>query len=267
MPPLAEPFRRYLMLLQADEEPPGLDYLRRLVHAQICRVPFENVSKVLLFGREGSGRPATIDEYLDGIEHFDLGGTCYSANPFFAELLRAVGFDAGLFGADMSTPNVHTVIRVRIAGRAYHVDAGYGGPFREPLCLEDLPHEICEGELRYRVEGGGQEVAVSVYSGGERTQGYRAHEPPRAFDFFRQIILDSFLPGKTFMTHLRIVRIFARHSAELFDQTLTVHREGSSRTQELGSMAELRRAVEDDLAMPRCPVDEAIEVLERLRAS
>ena len=101
--------------------------------AHICRVPFENISKLLLIGREGTPRPTRLPEFLDGIERQDLGGTCYSNNPFLVELLRALGYDADLLGADMSSPNVHTVIRVRLDGAEWHVDAGYGGPFWRPI--------------------------------------------------------------------------------------------------------------------------------------
>jgi hypothetical protein len=45
---------------------------------------------------------------------------------------------------------------------------------------------------------------------------------------------------------------------------LTVYRKGRRRTTELGSVAELRHAVETELAMPRCPVEKAVEALARI---
>src|ERR1035438_69834 len=50
--------------------------LDEIVRRHLCRVPFENVSKLLLLGREGAGRVTMLAEFLDGIEHRDLGGTC-----------------------------------------------------------------------------------------------------------------------------------------------------------------------------------------------
>ena len=76
---LSELHRRYLRLLGIDHLPSGLDGLRLVVRRHLIRVPFENLSKLLLFDREGAGRPIALSEFLDGIEHHDLGGTCYTS--------------------------------------------------------------------------------------------------------------------------------------------------------------------------------------------
>jgi arylamine N-acetyltransferase len=263
---LNEQHHRYLRLLGLDEPPNGLPGLRQLVMRQLCRVPFENVSKLLLFGRERQGRVTTLTEYLDGIEHHDLGGTCYTANPFFYQLLAALDYDVDLLGADMSTANVHTCIRVRLDGDEYHVDVGYAAPFRAPMRLRDLPIELRDGRLRYilgRSEEDG-ELTVGVYAGLDRIHGYRAHNQPRTPDFFRQTILDSYLPGKTFMTCLRISRFYEQGSVHLRDRVLTIESAQHLTERELHNMAELREAIEGPLAMPRCPIAEAVAVLEEV---
>src|SRR3954462_2304748 len=141
-------FQRYLQILGFDRAPTGISGLHDLVRAHILKVPFENVSKLLLFDREGSGRLNTIEEFLDGIEHHDLGGTCYTSNPFFTELLRHLGYEADLHSADMNVPNVHSCIRVRVDGRSYHVDVGNAAPFLDPIPLDALPYKIQRGEMR-----------------------------------------------------------------------------------------------------------------------
>ena len=264
--PSGDPYRRYLRLLGIESLAPGLAGLRQIVASHIRRVPFENVSKLLLYGREGAGRPATLSEFLDGIEHFDLGGTCYSSNPFLAGLLRAVGYDADLLGADMSAPNVHTCIRVRLDGAAYHADVGYAAPFREPLRLDRLPHQVSHGSHRYVLDRDPQGALFEVneYSGQERLHGYRAHEPPRDSAFFHRIVLDSYLPGKTFMSCLRITRFFEDYTVELRDRTLAYYAAGASREAALSDRAALESAVANHLAMPRCPITQAVEDLERI---
>ena len=170
MSTLPEPYPRYLRLLGIDEVPSGLEGLRTIVRQHLFRAPFENISKLCLFGREGAGRFVTLSEFLDRIEYHDLGGTCHACNPFLADLLRALGYDADLLGADM-TPrlNCHTCLRVRIDSVAYHVDVGYGGPFREPIRLDRLPYEIVEGTQRYvldrKPDGEGYEMARVFRSG------------------------------------------------------------------------------------------------------
>ncbi len=251
---------RYLRLLGFDSPPSGLEGLREIVRRHVCRVPFENVSKLLLL------RPPAFEEFLDGIEHRDLGGTCYTSNPFLADLLRRLGYDADLLGADMSTPNIHTSIRVRLADIEYHVDAGYGAPFRAPIRLDRLPHEIRQGGDRYVLERAARPDAyeLSHFSGAERRHGYIVHGPARPFEFFGRTILDSYAPGRTFMSCLRIIRFFDRDAAEILNRTLIRHRGSTSIETRLSSAAELESAVANELAMPRCPVRDAAEVLERI---
>jgi arylamine N-acetyltransferase len=75
-------YQRYLRLLEIDGLPAGLEGLRRIVYQHLLRVPFENVSKLLLLNAEGAGRITALPEFLDGIEYQDLGGACYTNNPF-----------------------------------------------------------------------------------------------------------------------------------------------------------------------------------------
>jgi arylamine N-acetyltransferase len=257
---------RYLRVLGLDRRPSGLDGLHALVRAHVTRVPFENVSKLLLYGREGRARALSLAEFLVGVEHHDLGGTCYSSNPFFAELLRALGYEADLVGADMSEPNVHTSIRVHIDHREYHVDVGYGAPFYEPMALDRLPHAIDWGRCRYVLERSERDgtFVMSHLEDGTRKHGYVVHPPPRDARFFRPIVIGSFEPSRTFMRCLRIARFFDDCSVDLHDRQLTVSRPGSSRDVRLDTPAELRDAMNDLLRMPRCPIEQAIAVYERL---
>ena len=223
-------------------------------------MPFENVSKLTLFGREGAGRVTTVSEFLDGIENYDLGGTCYTNNPYLAELLQALGYDAGLLGADMTKPDVHTVIRVRIDGVAWHVDVGFAAPFRQPIRLDQLPYEVEHGNDRYVLDGD----EMSVYSGRERQYGYIMHGPPRKTEFFRPVVLASYNRNQTFMTCLQITRFFEEHTVELRNRKLIRYRGSESSYTTLSTLAELRSAVATSLAVPRCPVEKAIAVLEQV---
>lgn len=262
---MREASSRYLRLLGFDHPPSDLEGLRQLVRRHIIRVPFENISKLLLIGREHTGRITTLAEFLDGLEQYDLGGTCYTANPFFAELLREIGYDADLLGCDMRSVNVHTAIRARVGGKEYHVDVGYGGPFYGPLPLAELPHEMRQGPYRYVLDRGGDgRLAMDVFRGGERVHGYVVNEAPRGFDFFREIILDSFRPAATFMTRVRVVRYFENHSVELRNALVTCHEAGASREIRLSSMQELREVFDNELRMSRCPVERAVETLEQI---
>ena len=257
---------RYLRLIGLSEPPRGLDGLRLLVRHHLTAVPFENISKLLQFERERIGRPVTVEEFLDGIEHHDLGGTCYSSNPFLAALLQAIGYEAVLLGADMATPDVHTSIRVRVDGNDYHVDVGYAAPFREPIPLNRLPYAVPHGHHRYVLDRGrvNHTFELKTFDREAHIHGYVVHPPPRTPEFFRQTIVDSFERGRTFMRCLRITRFFDDHAVELRNRRLIVYRGAESHETIINSLAELRYAVEMDMLMPRCPVERAVTVLEGL---
>lgn len=258
---------RYLAVLGLEcTAQPDLAELSAIVRRHLVRIPFENVSKLLLFDREGAGRPTTLAEFLDGIEQNDLGGTCYSSNPFLAELLRALGYDAALLGADMSAPDVHTSVRVGIGGREYHVDVGYAAPLMEPVPLDGLPYEVSLGRDTYVLDNapsGAHEL--SHYNDGQRRHGYVVHQPPRRFEYFHPVIVASFGPGRTFMRCLRITRFFEDGSAiELRNRRLLRMSRGEVVERRMESLDDLRAAVGNEFGMPRCPVEHAVRVLERL---
>ena len=62
-------FERYLNVLGVADARPDLDGLRRIVRAQLIRVPFENVSKLFLARSRGFRGVPDLDLYLDGIEN------------------------------------------------------------------------------------------------------------------------------------------------------------------------------------------------------
>jgi arylamine N-acetyltransferase len=261
---LPEIHRRYLRLLGIEGEPSGLEGLRTLTRAHLFAVPFENVSKLLLLEREGAGRFFTLPECLDGIEHHDLGGTCYSLNPYYGDLLRALGYHVDLLGADMGPRlNCHTSLRVTVDSIAYHVDVGYGGPFREPMRLDRLPCELQEGHNRYVLEQRGERYEMSVLSNGERVHGYIVHASPRPHEFFAPALNNSFAPQAAFLNCLRICRFYENYSVTLLDRTLHVHRGSETVETQLEDPAEWEAAFAASLSMPRCPAAAAIRVLER----
>ena len=66
------------------------------------------------------------------------------------------------------------------------------------------------------------------------------------------------------MSLLRLVRIFPEHTVELKDRTLRIHHGTQTEERKFGSMSELRNAVDQEFRMPRCPVEEAVRILEEI---
>jgi len=82
---------RYLAILGVARREPSLEALRELLAAHLTRIPFENISKLYYRKRLGLVNLPGIQLYLEGIDKYHFGGTCYSNNYHFHLLLRSLG--------------------------------------------------------------------------------------------------------------------------------------------------------------------------------
>jgi N-hydroxyarylamine O-acetyltransferase len=213
---------RYLRVLGVERARPSLDALGRLVRAQLCRVPFENVSKLYYRRQQGRRELPGLELFLDGIERHRFGGTCYLNNFHFFRLLRALGYEAKLCGADMASgPDVHMAIRVRLGGRELLVDVGYAAPFYEPIPLDlPAPFTIRFGRDTYVVhpQDGGGRTSLELQRDGERAHGYLLKPAARTIAHFARVIRASYRPGATFMRSLLLVRFFDSQSVTILNR-------------------------------------------------
>ena len=254
-------FDRYLSILGVGREPPTLDNLRRLVRAQIIRVPFENISKLFLKKTADASYIPSLEDHLDGIERFNFGGTCYANNPHFAALLRHLGYEVDLCGADMSNPDVHLVSFVHLEGREYLVDVGYAAPFYQPLARDtDTKLEIAFGRHRYVLhpQDDLKRSRMEHIRDGELIHGYLAKPEPREIDHFDEIIRDSYSDQSTFMNVVVIERFFADRSIRIHNLTLTESNRTGATTTRLDDKEELARAIVTSCGFPSEMVREAI---------
>ncbi len=258
----AKTIERYLSILGIETAPPGLDHLTRLVRAQLTRVPFENISKLYLKKTQGASYIPSLEEHLDGIERFSFGGTCYANNPYFSQLLRHLGYDVDMCGADMSKPDVHVVSIVRLEGREYLVDVGYGAPFYEPMARDlDSEHEIVFGRNRYalRPQDGQGRSRMDHFHDGRLIHGYVVRPVPRQIQHFNDVIRDSYSDAATFMNVVVIERFFSDRSVRFHNFTLTDSTPDDATTTRLADREELVVAVEHRVGIPADIVREAVE--------
>ena len=113
--------------------------LNALVYAHQCSIPFENLSCC------DYGEPVVLDipSLYDKIVNRRRGGYCFELNGIFAALLWALGFDAystmcRLARSDELRPVMHRGVVVRLDGKRYFCDVGYGGPMA-PFAIELSP--------------------------------------------------------------------------------------------------------------------------------
>ncbi len=256
-----------MAVLGLEIEPPGERALSALVRAHLTRVPFENVSKLFLHRKIGATTIPALDDYLDGISRFNLGGTCYANNVSLFQLMRNLGYDVRLCGADMSKPNVHAVIVVRLNGREYLVDVGYGAPFSSPL-PRDLDRDVIVefGRDRYvlRPQDSEGRSAMDHYRDDTRVHGYVVNPRSRPLDDFIDVIRDSYRREATFMNAVVLARFYRDRVVRIRNLSIIEStRDGETETRLLDRDA-LVDAVRRFFGIPGAIVRFAIDGLDRL---
>jgi len=267
--PLApELISRYLAVLGVSRREPTAEALRELVAAHLTRVPFENISKLYNRKHHDLADLPPLQLYLDGIERYHFGGTCYSNNFHFYSLLASLGYDVKLCAADMNTPDVHAVIMVNVDGREYLVDAGYGAPLLSPLPRDLATEYIVElGRDRYilRPQDAIGRSRLEMYRDGQLKHGYLAKPAARRIEEFRHVIAGSFRPDATFLNCLLLTRFYSNRTIMIHNLTLVESHGSQSRVRSLASRDQLVAAVEEHFDMPRAIVAEAVNELGDLQ--
>jgi arylamine N-acetyltransferase len=260
-------FARYAGLLGVTWREPTLVALVELVAAHLTRVPFENISKLYHRKHARLRHLPNLELYLDGIERFNFGGTCYTNNYYLFLLLEHMGYDVELCGADMSNPDVHIVSMVKVDDREYIVDVGNAAPFHSPL-PRDLPddHVVSLGRDRYVLKP--QDLRgrsrMEMYRDGRLRHGYTANPTPRRIEHFDRVIRHSYTDDATFMNALLLVRFYPDHSVAVNNLELIESRGTESRVTTLADRDELVSVIEERFGMPRAMVADAIADLGEL---
>ncbi len=260
--------RRYLSALGVSLQKPSLEALRELVAAHLTRVPFENISKLYNRKHHGLTSLTPIELYLEGIERYHFGSTCYSNNFHFYTLLSALGYDVKLCGADMTDPDVHLVILTTVGNHEYLVDAGYGAPFLAPL-PRDLGTDYVTtlGRDRYvlKPQDPSGHSRLQVYRDGQMQHGYLVKPAPRRIEEFASVIADSFRPTATFLNALLLVRFYPGRALMIHNLTLVESQGNESSVHQLGGRAALVAKIVECFGMPRSIVSETVSELGELK--
>lgn len=258
---------RYLGLLGVSATTPDTKTLRRLVRAHLTHVPFENISKLWYARTPGYRGLPGIERFLDGIEQYRFGGTCYANNYYLYLLLVALGFDARLCGADMSRSDVHVVTMVRLPEGDFLVDGGYAAPFLDPLPLFSTGCvEVSLGSERYVLhprDGRGRS-RLDLYREGVLTHGYTAKPERREIAEFAGVIADSFSPAATFMNAVVVAKFEEDRSLVLHNRTLIESRGAVVRKRDLAGRSGVIDALETEFGIPPAVAGAALPDMNRL---
>lgn len=227
-PPLDAFLPRYLARIgYRGALAPTLDVLAALQAAHIAAIPFEAIDALTGAGVDIGG--AAVEAKLIGQRR---GGYCFEQNGLFLRALRAIGFDAeGLIGRVRwmlpddapPTPRSHMVVRVRVDGRAWLADVGFGAAVPpQPLAMDDEAPQPTRHES-YRIVRHGAEWQVAALIESEWRTLYRIEDaPPPAIDYEVGNWYTSAHPDSHFRHQLIAARTTAEARYGLRDNRLTV---------------------------------------------
>lgn len=246
-------FERYLRILGVKCSKPSYDVLKSIIQSHVMKVPFENISKLYYLRTSGFKGIPTLTQFLDGIEKYNFGGTCYSNNFHIHQLLKFLGYDVELHGADMKQPNVHLINQVKIDGREFIVDMGNAAPFFEPI-----PGDLTTD---YRIALGSDEYVLSpkdkngcsrmtLYRNGEFCHQYQVKHNPKRIEEFDHVIMNSYRSEATFMNCLLLTK-FNKESSIVIHNKTQIESKGKNVIKEsFGSIEELIVAIEKQFKIP-----------------
>ena len=252
-------FEKYLELLGISKSEPDLDFLRRIVKAHLIKIPFENISK-LLYKKQGLNHIPDLSTYLNGIESYNFGGTCYANNYYLYSILKHLGYNVKLCGADMKNPDVHLISIVTIDGSEYIVDGGYAAPFLVPL-PRDLEEDyvVTLGNEKYIIKPKDElgRTKVEQYYEENLQHWYTAKPRGRLIEEFDKVIKDSYSDDAIFMNAIRITKFSEVGSVVIKNLSLTENINNESSTIQI-LLKEIPSVIERKLGIPKDIVKKAV---------
>jgi arylamine N-acetyltransferase len=197
--------------------------LSQIVKSHLIKVPFENISK-LLYKKQGMNYIPDLSTFLNGIEKYNFGGTCYTNNYYLYLLLKYLEFNIKLCSADMKNPDVRLVSIVTIDSSEYIIDGGYAAPFLMPLPRDVIQdYVITLGNEKYIIKpkDDSGRTKVEQYFDGKLQHWYVARPQSREIDDFRNVIEESYSDDAVFINAIRLTRFFETGSVVLKNQYLS----------------------------------------------
>lgn len=232
----------------------SLDTLAALHERHACTIPFENIDVVL-------GRPIALEvpALVEKLVGSRRGGYCFEHNGLFLAALRAIGFDVTPLlarvrwqvPAGVATPQTHMALRVRIDGRNWLADAGFGGTgLMAPLSLDTTGVQATRYEPR-RLVPHGRNLLQQVQIAGVWQDVYVLHlDEAFPIDFEVANWFTSAHPASRLRQNLMAARAEGERRYSLLNREFTVRSvDGSVRRRTLATPAELRGVLDAEFGI------------------
>jgi arylamine N-acetyltransferase len=205
-PPLTEVLERWGC---HESGPPDEEHLRRLHHAWLDNVPFENITKLMGAHSPGGGEPTrTLVQFWTDHLKWNSGGTCFDSAAAFRQLLEARDFSPRYVFCRLpgKGERSHVALLVTVGDDDWLVDVGYALPEPIPLPRSTTVRRqtpLYDVELRRGPEG--EHLLFTEDGRGSRFR-YSVAPVPATPAGFQAAWLDTFLPGAPYMSRLALGR-------------------------------------------------------------
>ena len=247
-------FERYLKILRIRAEEPDLNTLSSIIKAHLMRIPFENISKLYYLKKFNLKFIPSFNQFLAGVEKYNLGGTCYATNYYLHELLNFLGYSVHLCGADMKNPDVHVANVIKIGDKEFIVDVGYSAPF-----LETMPRDL-DSDFRINAENNEYYILsprdekgqskLSFFRNNEYRGNYTLKPEPRRISEFKQPIKNSFNSDATFMNSVLITKFGLHYFLKLHNLQFIEYNGNKIESFQISNKDELSKIIESKFHIP-----------------
>ena len=238
---------------------PTLDVLADLIAHQAASIPFEAIDVLL-----GRGIDIAPDAIFKKLVRKKRGGYCFEQNGLLRQALSAIGFEVTPFIARIlwmrptDAPPLaptHMALRVRIQGRNYLADTGFGnGTPTAPLLLDTIEPQPTPLET-FRLVSTGDGHVLQMRLGEEWAQVYEAFSREVSSNELHDAnIYTSTHPESRFRRDLMMARATRDRRYLLLGNRMTVRPSGNEAKLSIyRTPDELRRAVETVFLLPTEP--------------
>ncbi len=257
-------FEKYLRLLKVTKQKPSLNALAQIIKAHLITIPFENISKIYYRNRYNLSYVPDLELYLDGIMRYNFGGTCYSNNYYLNQLLKFLGYEVRLCGADMSNPDVHIVNIVSIENQDFLTDVGYAAPFYSPIPIKlNDNFEISFGSDKYIFTSDADlgHTKLTMYRNNQEKHGYIAKHEARDISEFEFVIKSSFRQSATFFNALLLIKFYSKSSLMIHNYSLVESNPAHSNYKKIQNVSELIDLIVRYFKIPNTIVTQSVNYI------
>ncbi|MDQ0207648.1 arylamine N-acetyltransferase [Alkalicoccobacillus murimartini] len=256
---------KYTQIMNIEIKPPTFHYLQDLCKAHLHTFAFENISKLYSI-QKGERWIPSAEHFIENYLNYQFGGTCFTLNSTFMQLLTELGFDCSL----VKLGQTHLAIIVQLDHQAYYVDVGSTAPIFEPINLDlEANTERRFGKEKMEITKSGNQFEYIRWVNGQNRdmQWTFTMNEEIELEHFKPIYEKSIQPGTPFMKILRcqLWQTDQGRSLSLLNNLFTIrYPDGGDTNVTLSTVYDIKQVLETEFRLGKLPVREAVEELERL---